>query len=347
MLSFLGKRMSNQMNNYDSTFKLGLINLDGPNDLYEQISNRKDIQLIKGITASNASMKIKENIIDLALIIPKNFTVNLRENKQVKLQIFHSGNSSQIDDLNSSISSFKQKIIQQRMDSLQLSSEVLNPISIQENNNTNFITTINQSISNYAPLLIFIFGFLGLIFPINILFSEAKEKREIRQNPLWNKMISTSLCGAITGIIFLVGMWFSISFIDGHPAFLKGFFSKYFSFIHTIHLLWVLFLSQLFWVSILAVFSHKSQKPLGAFGISYFTFTIFILGLLMASVFLGFMSNSTSLLFPFLPITNGLAIIKHLFLGEGISFIFLLLSILGFLLWGGIGYFIANKTIRD
>lgn len=343
MMTIIGRSISHQMNHFDSTFSLGMINMDEGNELSIAIEKRKDIHLVEGVTKENISEKLEQKEIDLALVIPKDFSKKLAEGQQTTIQLYHQNNTIQIDDLMSSISDVEENIIQSRLDSIGSNVDFINPIEIDDKYDSNFIETTNKNISNYAPLLLFLFSFIGLIFPSVILFAGAKKKRGIESFALWDKVLGISLWGTLAGMLFLLGLWLSIWFMDGLPAFLKGFFKQYFTIINSLHFIWVLVLSNIFWTSLLSFFNTKAEKQIGAFGISYLIFSLFLFGLFFSSALLPVFDEGGSMILLFVPVMNGLAVIKKILLGGGISFMFILLSIVGFLLWGGLGYFILQK----
>ncbi|MGK0387308.1 MAG: hypothetical protein ACI94Y_000032 [Maribacter sp.] len=343
MMTIIGRSISRKMNHFDSTFSLGLVNLDEGNELATEIKKRKDIQLVEGITQQNISKKLKENEIDLALVIPEDFSKSIAQGGKIALQLYHENNLTQIDDLMSSISDFEENIIKTRLDSIGRNNAFINPIEIDNVYDSNFTETTNKTISNYGPLLLFIFGFAGLILPSIIIFSEAKEKRNIKSLTLLDKLLGISIWGVFSGMLFLLGLWLSIWFMSGLPAFIKGFFKQYFTIINTLHFTWVFLLAHFFWVSLLSFFNAKAERHIGALGISYFIFSLFLFGLAFSSAFLPLFEEGNSIIFAFIPIINALAVIKKILLGTGIDFIFILLSILSFLLWGGLGYFILKK----
>lgn len=347
IMTIVGRSISRQMNHFDSTFSLGLINLDEGNELAIEIKKRKDIQLIEGITKENISEKLDANEIDLALIIPKDFSKNIAQGEKAALELHHKNNSTQIDDLMSSISDYEENIIKTRLDSIGSNDAFINPIAINDVYDSNFMETTNKNISNYAPLLLFIFGFAGLILPSIIIFSEAKEKRDIKSLTLLDKLLGISIWGILTGILFLLGLYLSIWFMSGLPAFIKGFFKQYFTIINTLHFAWIFLLAHFFWASLLSFFNAKAERHIGALGISYFIFSLFLFGLAFSSFFLPMFEEGNSMILAFIPIINALAVIKKILLGTGIDFIFILLSIISFLLWGGLGYFILKKITTD
>jgi hypothetical protein len=345
IMTIIGRSVSRKMNHFDSTFSLGLINLDEGNELVAEIKKRKDIQLVEGITKQNISKKLEENEIDLALIIPEGFSKNLTQGGKTALELHHKNNSTQIDDLMSSISDFEDNIIKRRLDSIGSNHAFINPIEIDDVYDFNFMETTNKNISNYAPLLLFIFGFAGLILPSIIIFSEAKEKRDIKSLTLLDKLLGISLWGILTGMLFLLGLWLSVWFMAGIPAFIKGFFKQYFTIINTLHFAWIFLLAHFSWAALLSFFNTKAERHIGALGISYFIFSLFLFGLAFSSFFLPMFEESNSIILAFIPIINALAVIKKILLGTGIDFIFILLSIVSFLLSGILGY-LALKMLK-
>lgn len=348
LMTILGKSISKGMNDFDSTFSLGLINLDGENSLAERISKREDIRFIEGITIANAQGKVSKGEIDLALVLPKDFSEKIENKEKAEIKLYHSANQIQIDDLMSSISRFEENIIIKRMDSLALSYDYINPVSVKDTDTSpNFMKKINQGISRYTPLFLLFFGFIGLVFPSNIVFSRTKGKREIHASPLWDKIIGVSVWAVFSLVFLLVGLWFSFLLIEGHPSFLKGVFQKYFSFTNCLHLIWILGMAHLFWVSLFAILNHKAERPIGAFGISYFMFTIIFSCLIIASMLSS--SQETTGINPslFIPPMNVYQAIKNLLIEESTNWMNMLLYIFSCLVLGGIGFVAAKKILKE
>lgn len=348
LMTILGKSISVGMNDFDSTFSLGLVNLDKGNSLAEKISKRKDIIFVEDVTATNAQEKVSRGAMDLALVFPADFSKKIEQGKQAEIKLYHSNNQIQIDDLLSSISRFEENIIIERMDSIGLSYDYTNPVSIVDTDvSPNFIKGINQSISHYTSLLLLFFGFMGLIIPSNIVFSEAKEKSSIRSNPLWDKILGVSLWAVFSLIFLLVGLWLSFVFTTGHPSFLKGAFHKYLSFGNYLNLIWIVGMGHFLWASFFAILNHKAERPIGAFGISYFAFTLIFTCLIMASIF--FSDQEITGLNPnlLIPPINIYQAIKDLLLEDSIQWVNMLLYISSCLFFGGIVFVVTKKILKE
>lgn len=347
-MTILGKSISSGMNNFDSTFSLGFINMDGENILAERIIKRKDIQIIEGITAANAQESVSNGKADLVLILPKDFSEKIERGQEAEIKLYHSNNETQIDDLMSSIQRFEENILIQRMDSLGLPDGYINPISVNDvDTSPNFVKKINAGISNYTPILLLFFGFLGFIFPSNITFSEAREKRQIQSNSVLDKIIGISIWAVFSVIFLLIGFWLSFQLTEGHPSFLKGIFRKYLSLSNCIQLIWILTISNLFWASLFAILNRKAKRPIGAFGISYFMFTAIFTCIVLASIF--FSSQESAELNPllFIPPVNAWYMIKNLLIEESTNWMNMLLYISSSLVLGGISFVAASKMLKE
>ncbi len=344
-LTLLGKNISHRLNYFDTTFSLGLVNLEADNELIQFIKNRKDIILEEGLDEQIVREKVRKKELDLGLIIPQDFNKKIAEGKQVELQLYHRNNTSDINDLSSSISRFETKVIRTRLDSFNLSMNYVNPVVVKETNTQDFIKEINQNVGNYTPLLVFVIGLLSLVWPSMILYSSVRKKNRIGEASYISQFLAISLFGVMGALFFILGMWCSIWFSNGHPSFLVGIMKKIFSMGGMLNLTWILFLTQFFAIGILNTLNHKAKTPVGAFGISFFVMSCFLVILLATSVLLSNWENISYsiVLFPF---SNAIGMSKHIFIEEGISWSLILLFIIGTLVWGGASFLISKKIIQ-
>ncbi len=210
LMNALGKNISQTMNSVGTTIKAGIVNLAGDNELINQISKRKDIKIIEGITKDNIEKKLKENEINVGVIIPSNFNNQIFNDKNTTLKLFHKGYNHVIEDFVSSITEFENQIIAQRLDSLNVSKNYINPITVEDKNISNIIAKIDNNFKNFIPVLLFIFAFLGLIFPCSSTLYNVVKKDTLGNTPLWDRLLGVSFLSIITVLILVASFWASI-----------------------------------------------------------------------------------------------------------------------------------------
>ncbi|MGB1217730.1 MAG: ABC transporter permease, partial [Saprospiraceae bacterium] len=274
--------------------------------------------------------------LNYGLIIPDNSQEKINEGKTSEITLYYKNESSSEEIILSAIRNYEIKIAKKRINNLEQNYSYINPISIERISTNNFIENINNNLGKYLPLIPVLFGFLGLIAPCTALFSSRK-KGALNYAVKWDKLIGISFSGIMASFFVIMGMWLSIQFFSGHPAFMKGLMKNYLSWKNVFYLIIMILFSHLFWAGLLGYLSQKTKNTLGAFGISFFVFFIFSI---FCFIFLSLDFGNIS---AFIPASNILAYSKSILLGNS-NWFSVILSLSGCFIWGILGYFILPNS---
>ncbi len=343
----IGKSASAYLEQPFSVIKVGVLASNEENDLFQNLEIRKDIEIIKNNSLSEIQKNISNGKYDLGLIFPNKFLKNIEEEKNVEIELIHQGTDLKTEKIFSIISDYEKSIVTNRMDSLGIKNSVINPITIKETNTYQFIQAADSNIRHYLPSVLFLFSFLGLLFPCSISLYNLSKDNQLGGTPIWDRILGVSFFGLISALLLIVSFWQSINISEGHPAFLKGMVKKYLSLKNVFHLSWILFLSNFFWSAILAFIDRKTEQKLGRFGIYFTVIILFISSLFLISELFVPLNSEINFLNVFVPIKNTLIGCKEMLLGQGISFMPFLLEVIGLLFWGVIGFFILKFSLTS
>jgi len=293
----------------DSTVKMALVSSDKNHSLIQELRSNRNLIIVDSIPENELLNTVKKGEINYGLIIPNNSQEEISQGKTSELILYYKNESRAETIIMNTIKNYEIKIIKKRVNDLEQKYSYVNPISIEIIGTTNFIDSINNNLSRYLPLLPVFFGFWGLIAPCTALFS-SKKKGMLDVAPKWDRLLGVSFYGMMASFFVILGMWFSIQFFGGHPAFMKGLMKNYLSWENVFYLIIMILLSHFFWSGLLGYLSHKTKNTLGAFGISFF-----------------------------IPVSNILNYSKDILLANT-SWMNIILTLLGCMIWGTLGYFV-------
>ncbi len=344
LMTIIGLSISQQMNSVPSKTQMGVVYSGDTTDFIEGLKKQNDIELIFDIDSSSIYEKVSSRKFSLGMIIPENFSTNIQEHQKNELKVYYN-NEKDLKKLQTYLEAYKNKIISVRLDSIQLSKNFLSPFSVKEVNALDLNEFLNQGIKmiestlkTLLPLILILFGFLGLIIPASIIFSNAKNKGKIEDASFLDKIIGVSIWGTLISLLIVIGLKSSLFLIPRQPAFLQGIFKSYLSNYNLLQFTILLFLSHLFWSNILAFFNRKAQTFLGAFGFSYFMFSIFFILTFLTSSIISILNYEENWIVTFMPVFNILSGGQQVLSEKGISLFFFILLIIGLFMWAVIGF---------
>lgn len=201
------------------TLKVGLIDESNSDELMKEFRLRKDFTLMTEFAENEFNQLIRDDSIDIAIVIPKEFGASINQQKTGTIKLYHkdSGtNSLKKRRVVETIERFEDKVLAERLDSIGITDATIDPVSIEENNVYSMKETIGKQIGSSLPYLFVLFCFMGCMYPAIDLFAGEKERGTLetilsspvnRLSILFGKMGVVTLTGLITGMLIFLGAY--------------------------------------------------------------------------------------------------------------------------------------------
>ncbi|MBI2258967.1 MAG: ABC transporter permease [Flavobacteriia bacterium] len=208
----------------NKALRIGVVNLDS-SDSFEalllKIPNefgQRDFFKFKDTI--ELKRKVKNEELDFALFVPKDFKSSVDSFYQSKLKIyFHSGNIGMGFKINYFEEFIKKQMIAKRLKKLQIDEKQINPIEIKQLDMATSKEMLAQIAGGILPYLFIIFGFMGCMYPAIDLFTGEKERGTLetllttpvlRWQVLIGKMLVVILSGILSATFTLFGLFLSM-----------------------------------------------------------------------------------------------------------------------------------------
>lgn len=202
---------------------------DNGADLIKRFQRRKDLKLVDNIAPFKFKRLIREDSLDFALVLSKNFDRQIAAGGTGDLELFHK--SSVRDTLlysrfMSTIRDYRKAIIQERLDSLGSDPSILNPIRTDKTNVKPSENLIGAFAGSIIPIFFILFCFMGAMYPAIDLFTGEKERNTIetllvlpasRMQILTGKLLVIVTAGVISGLLTFLGIFLFIQFNQDLP----------------------------------------------------------------------------------------------------------------------------------
>lgn len=316
LTSLLGGSLSSRLNETGGKTRVALLGGDDAAPLVERLLLRMDLEVDTSIGESQIPELLKNGGLDIGIIIPKGMDAEIEGNRTASITIYHRGSSTTLSSIIGMVQNYEEGIVSTRMDSLGLPMSYVNPIEVREQMGFGMLERMEGGIRSTLPMLVFLFGFMGLIVPVATAFPDGPLKGGLDNIPVWDRLLGISLLATLSALLAVFGIWMSLRFHAGHPAFLMGFFKQYLSPYNLLHLTWMMFLSHLLWSAVLAFAAKRAGRFLGAFGIGCFISALYLLALLSAWAVAQGMGDTVAEWVAFVPCLNILAAAKMLLAGQ-------------------------------
>lgn len=212
----------------DKKFRVAIYTDGEGAELIDRIRRRKDVSLFEDIEPNQFKKLIREDSIDIGLIIEAGFDEQIQSGKKGELILFH--HYSRADTMGferfaKTIRAYKNDLVDARLDSLGTTTDILDPLKIDASN----VKIKNASFSKFAggilPFFFVLFCLMGSMYPAIDLFTGEKERGTIetllvlptnRFQILIGKLLVISTVGILSGLFSFVGIW---SFLKFNPEF--------------------------------------------------------------------------------------------------------------------------------
>lgn len=218
----LGMTLSG-LENMDPNTKstIALIANENGEALVQQFQDRKDIIIRTDFSENKLKKAIEDQEIEAALILAKDFDEALAQGRRAKATLMLNGRNSQFaaSKINHEVNAYKQQILQQRLDSLDIKNQFIEPIDIQENDIFSPFGLVSKYFGGFIAFLFVLFVFLASIYPsLNL----ARDLKKISHAHFWGRMLSIIFISVLTLLITHYSLKYGLKLNPSVPAYINN-----------------------------------------------------------------------------------------------------------------------------
>ena len=222
MVSMMEKKMTERIN-------IAIIGEENNLELVEIFGMADSIDVIFNMERDSIEQSIRNKDIDGAVIIPDGFSEMVNSMKTAQITIVYISS----DDLEAAkkrmesvINKYRESKISQRLEMLEIQSEILEPVKINHRNIASEKEMIGKLAGGWLPYMFTLYCFMGAMYPALDLGAGEKERGTIetllispagRLEILLGKFCVISLSGFLSAISGIIGLLVGLQFMTELP----------------------------------------------------------------------------------------------------------------------------------
>ena len=222
MVSMMEKKMTERIN-------IAIIGEENNLKLVEMFGMADSIDVIFNLERDSIEESIREKNIDGAVIIPDGFSemVSSMETAQITMVYISSDDLEAAKKrMESVINKYRESKISQRLEMLEIQSEILEPVKINRRNIASEKEMIGKLAGGWLPYMFILYCFMGAMYPALDLGAGEKERGTIetllispagRLEILLGKFCVISLSGFLSAISGIIGLLVGLQFMTELP----------------------------------------------------------------------------------------------------------------------------------
>ena len=222
MVSMMEKKMTERIT-------IAIIGEENSPELMEMFGMADSIDVIFNVERDSIEQSIREKDIDGAVIIPDGFSemVSSMETAQITMVYISSDDLEAAKKrMESVINKYRESKINQRLESLEIHSEILEPVKINHRNIASEKEMIGKLAGGWLPYMFILYCFMGAMYPALDLGAGEKERGTIetlltspagRMEILLGKFGVISLSGFLSAISGIIGLLVGLQFMTELP----------------------------------------------------------------------------------------------------------------------------------
>ena len=222
MISMMEKKMTERIT-------IAIIGEENSPELMEMFGMADSIDVIFNVERDSIEQSIREKDIDGAVIIPDGFSemVNSMETAQITMVYISSDDLEAAKKrMESVINKYRESKINQRLERLEIHSEILEPMKINHRNIASKKEMIGKLAGGWLPYMFILYCFMGAMYPALDLGAGEKERGTIetlltspagRMEILLGKFGVISLSGFLSAISGIIGLLVGLQFMTELP----------------------------------------------------------------------------------------------------------------------------------
>lgn len=234
-MSFEASQAEKAMN---KELKVGIVD-NGNGKAFKQVMNfTTDLKVIEGIAEKDVKELVKGDSLDAALILSTTFDTAIAVNRTAKMEYYFSSTDAREikQRVEEAITQYENNLMKDRLEELDLPSEVMDPIMVIEKDVYTNEESIGKMIGGFLPYIFVLFCMMGAMYPTIDLFTGEKERNTIetiltvpadRLQILLGKMGVVVTSGVVSGLMAIIGLYISLQFNPDAPDFFKNMINSF------------------------------------------------------------------------------------------------------------------------
>ncbi|MCB0704187.1 MAG: ABC transporter permease [Saprospiraceae bacterium] len=212
--------------------RIGLVDHENGADLIYRLERRKDVIINKTIAAKDFKTLIREDSLDLGIVIAPDFDQQVSEGKTGGIEIFYnSTNDIPYDRIYSTIEAYHLEVRNDRLALLGAAPELVEPTLVTQTDVYTQRENFGKMVGGFLPYIFVIFCLLGSMYPSIDLFTGEKERGTLetiltipasRLQILMGKMATIVLAGVLSGGLAILGLYLAIKFNPEVPSVIQN-----------------------------------------------------------------------------------------------------------------------------
>lgn len=206
----------------EKVLKIGLITNNNAPELKANLLEHKKFQIREDIKKDQIEDLLKDETFDFILVFNKEFDQSVLAGKtgEVEIHYKHSTENQRAKmRIRRVIYSYRDKLLDQRLQQRNLEKSFITPISIMEHDIATMKQKIGEIAGGYIPYLFIIFSFLGAMYPAIDLAAGEKERGTIetvlaspatRSEIVLGKFMVITLAGFTTAVLSIVWLFITV-----------------------------------------------------------------------------------------------------------------------------------------
>ncbi len=210
-------------------------------ELMKRLKRRRDIVVSKVADIEDTKELVRKDTFDLALEISDDFDQQVAAGSTGELTIYHKSIQDTLvyARLESTIIGLNEDILQERLDSIGVTTSFISPIKTKSSNVYSMKESIGKAAGGFLPYFFVIFALMGAMYPAIDLFTGEKERGTMetiltvplgRLQILFGKMLVVIIAGVLSGMLTLAGFYFVMKFNTSLPAFVSTMVDQFLTF---------------------------------------------------------------------------------------------------------------------
>ncbi len=219
-------KLQQNLMNKEQTKQLKVAFIGAPENIVSQF-NDSTFSLVNNIAIAGIKDSIANGSLDAVLEFNPDFQEQLSKLSSGGLKLYYKSTNLLVEKrIREKLDSYKASIMNDRIKQLNISAEVLKPLSISKIDIASPKEQIGKMIGGFIPYIFIIFCFMGCMYPALDLITGEKERGTIetlltvpasRFKILIGKTITIALIGISAALMTIGGMFIGLKFIDGIP----------------------------------------------------------------------------------------------------------------------------------
>ncbi len=198
------------------------------NSFLNYLTEQENVKLVPLKSIEGKTTLIKQDSLDAVIDFSEDFFAQVDNMKTGTVEFFYESTEEGVRDrIVKVFETFKEKLIDQRLEEINVDARVINPVELAHRD----VATTQEKIGKYAggliPYVFILFCFMGAMYPAIDLFTGEKERSTIetiltspvkRIQILTGKMVVVVATGIFSALLAIVGLFVGLNFADALPS---------------------------------------------------------------------------------------------------------------------------------